>query len=114
MGTRSYPAPQYNFTGQIDAGRAYLDYKAFTGSHMNEVGSVMSFKQWMQTPIFVVSCQQEPGSQSNILTVNTTASNNFMTAGTTNIYICALYEKDLTITYSESGTVAATSTSSIV
>lgn len=92
---RTYPNPQYTFPE--DYARAYLDYKTFTMA--NSSGSMLSYKEWLQSPFFVFYCEGMPENSDRQLTVFT------VSAGTvnTNYQVCVniLYKKTLSIEYDE-------------
>jgi hypothetical protein len=110
FGNKSYPSPQYNFINQLDVARAYMDYRVFSLANSTSTGSVMTLRTWMESPVFIFHVEGEPGSQSNILSVNTSST----FPNTYNIYITVLYEKELSITYDGNGMVATTTTASLV
>lgn len=103
---RSYPSPQYNFVGGKDYRRAYEDYLVLTESRAQGVSPPMSYSEWLMTPVFVFICAPTPGNQSNILDVQIVGGD-----PNASVVVGAWYDKELAITYGDSGQVLDTTVS---
>lgn len=101
---RTYPAPQYSFPN--DYLRAYDDYYHISSAKQMGEGTLMTFSQWLQTPVFMFAVLPNEGNQSNILDVNVTADS---ALATRQIILTTWYDKQLNISYGESGQVVDTS-----
>lgn len=109
FGSRSYPSPQYSFAKHAEVTRAYWDYRTFTLANTTSTGSVMTLREWMESPVFVFIVEGESGTTSNILTVNSTAAPT-LSSGNYTLNLVALYDKELTIEYDENAQVSKTAT----
>lgn len=101
---RSYPSPQYDFTGGRDYKRAYEDYVNFTMARTMGTAPMLSFSEWLMTPVFVFITQPTPGNQSNILDVQINGGD-----ATANVLVTAWYNKELSLSYGSAGEITDTS-----
>ena len=67
---------------------------------------MLSFSQWLMTPVFVFITQPTPGNQSNILDVQIRGGDPL-----DGVLITAWYDKELSISYGSSGEVINTTVS---
>lgn len=102
---RTYPSPQYSFPA--DRLRAYQDYVHMSASHQMATAPLLSFKEWMQTPVFCFVVLPTPGNTSNLLDVSITG--NATNANSVNVLTTCWYDKELAIQYGEAGQVESTS-----
>lgn len=102
---RTYPHNHYTFPE--DYMRAYQDYYNLSNAKQLGVAPALTFKQWLQTPVFVFICLPNPGNQSNLLDVKVIGTG-IVEATDMNMAVCAFYDKKLSIDYGPAGEVIKT------
>ena len=88
-----------NATG--DGARAYADYLDLCAKRYSPEGTVLSYWDWAQSPIFGARLLTPPGEIATALRVSIDFLNDHIDPGTT-LYVCALHSKVVSMAWSPS------------